>query len=367
MQGGKTMRVISIANQKGGCGKTTTAINLAASLALKNYKVLVIDLDPQSHASFGLGIKTEQLEKSMYNVLTNIDTKRKMLSEAILCIWENLNLAPGHILLSTLEQELMNETDAISMVYKGIDSPNINYDFIIIDCPPNLGFLTFNAIRASHLVIVPLQCCSLALMGVGKLINMVELIQLRLQRAPKVKGLITIYDKRTKHSQKMYQEINSYFKDNIFHTVIRVNVTLREAIAQGVPAIKFDKYSRGSLDYMSLAEEIIVDSRKLFLEDFYQEAENFITEMRSKLKVQTFSLLAPEAKDVYVVGDFNNWKVDGSSRLNRMPDGVWEKRIALKPGAYKYKFMVDGEWYHDPKNSQTVPNNLGGINSLLTI
>ncbi|MBL7072128.1 MAG: AAA family ATPase [Candidatus Omnitrophica bacterium] len=360
------MRVIAIANQKGGCGKTTTAINLAASLAFKNYKVLLIDLDPQSHASFSLGLRTEQLEGSIYNVLSNVDTKRRKLSEVILQLWENFNLAPGHILLSTIEQELRSEEDAISAVHRAIDSLSTDHDFIIIDCPPSLGFLTFNALRASHLLIVPLQCCSLSLMGVGRIINTVELIQLKLQRAPKVKGLITMYDRRTRYGKNTIQEINTYFKDDIFNTIIRVNVTLRETAAHGVPAIRFDKSSRGAMDYMLLADEIIVESRKLFLDDFYEETEHFITEIRDKLKVQAFSFLAPEAKDVYVVGDFNHWTPNESGRLERMPDGRWEKRIALKHGVYKYKFIVGGVWICDPNNIKTVPTEFG-VDSLLEI
>jgi hypothetical protein len=204
-------------------------------------------------------------------------------------------------------------------------------------------------------------------MGVAKLINMVELIQLKLQRSPKVKGLITMYDKRTNYAKKMHQEIRRYFKDNIYNTSIRSNITLREASERGMPAIKLNKQSAGALDYMSLAEEVIIDSRKLFLDDFYQEAEDFMSKMRSALKVQTFSIQAPEAKNVFVVGDFNGWKVDDESRLEIMPDGRWEKRIAMKPGNYKYKFIIDGEWRHDPVNAKIAANQFGGFDSILTI
>jgi len=361
------MRVMAIANQKGGCGKTTTAVNLAASFAIKDYRVLLIDLDPQAHASFGLGIKTDQLERSMYNVLTGADTKRRKLFEVTLHLWRNLDLAPGHILLSTLEQELRNEENAISAVYKALDSLSVSYDFVIIDCPPNLGFLTFNALRAAHLLVVPLQCCSMSLAGVGKLINMVELIQLKLQRAPKVKGLITNYDKRTRYAKMMFREIHRYFKDNMLKTVIRGNITLKEAAQRGVPAAKFDRRSPGAADYMALAEEIIIDGRKLFFEDFYQDAERFMADIRVKLKVHKFSFLAPDAKEVHIIGDFNNWKMDEFSRLERMPHGIWEKRIALRPGDYKYKFIVDGIWRRDPAGIKASTDNYGEIDLLSVV
>ncbi len=361
------MRVICVANQKGGCGKTTTAVNLAASLAGRDQKILLIDLDPQAHASFSLGIKTDQITRSVYNVLTNIDEKRMRLGDVCLHLRENLHLAPGHILLSTLEQELRDQDNAISLIYNAIQSLTTSYDYVILDCPPSLGFLTFNALRAAHLLIVPVQCCTLSLMGVGKLINMVELVQLKLQRSPKVKGLITIFDKRTRHAKRMKENITAFFKENIFTTVVRVNVTLREAAERGVPVSSYDKHSAGARDYDSLAGEIQKESRQLFLEDFYREAEEFLSQMKETLQVKSFSLVAPDAREVFIVGDFNHWKADDSSRLDRHPDGRWEKRIALKPGTYKYKFIVDGEWYHDPANSRQAQNAFGGIDSILAL
>jgi len=361
------MRVISVANQKGGCGKTTTAVNLAAQLALNKHNVLLIDLDPQAHASFALGIKTEQLDRSVYNVLTSNAERQKRLSEVILQLWDNLNLAPGHILLSTVEQELSAKTDAISTIYKAINSLSASYDFIILDCPPSLGFLTFNALRSSHLLIVPIQCCSMSLVGVGKLINMVELIQLKFQRAPKIKGLVTMFDRRTSYAKRMVREIASYFGDNLFDTKIRVNVSLREAAARGLPVAKYNGQATGTADYKRLADEISKEAKRLFLDDFYQETEQFLSEMRTKLKVQTFILSEPDAKDVYIVGDFNNWKADETSRFDKTADGRWEKRLALKPGLYKYKFIIDGQWQHDRRNVRTVSNRFGTLDSVLEI
>ncbi len=361
------MRVFCIANQKGGCAKTTTAINLAASLCEKGHRVLLVDLDPQTHATAGLGVKSDQVEKSMYNVLTSVEGKKNLLEEVTLHLWDNFDLAAGHVLLSTLEQELIGREDAISTLYKALDSLYVHYDFVVIDCPPSLGFLTFNALRASHELIVPVQCCAFTLMGVGKLLNMVELLQLKLHRAPRVMGLVTAFDKRTRLARDMFEDIRKFFSNNLFESVIRTNVTLREAVQKGVPAYKVDKRSRGAMDYMSLADEVMRESKRLFLDDFYKDAERFMSEIRTTLRVYDFVLRMPDARDVHVVGDFNEWKVGDESRLQRRPDGIWEKRMALKTGVYKYKYVIDGEWCPDPHNIKSSSNPFGGVDSILSL
>lgn len=361
------MIVISLSNQKGGCGKTTSSINLAASLAYKNYKVLLIDLDPQAHASMGVGIKTDRIEKSMYNVLTSSADKRKNLDDVILHLWENFDLASGHILLSTVEQELSGKENAISLVYNALESLKTPYDYVIIDCPPSLGFLTFNALRASHEVIIPVETSSYSLSGVGKLVNMVELIQLKLHSSPKIKGLVTIFDKRTNFANRMLDEIKEYFKGNLFSAVIRINVALRESSSKGISCLKYDKYSNGSKDYFALAEEVIADSKKFQLENFYTNAESLIKDVKEALKIKNFNLYLPDAKEVYIVGDFNNWTINDDSKLDYGKGGFWEKRLAIKSGKYRYKFVVDGKWIHDPNNEVSETNPYGDLDSILTL
>lgn len=360
------MKVVTIANQKGGCGKTTTATNLASYLCSLNQKVLLVDLDPQGHASYGLGVDAMKIEKSIYNTLTSLDDKKTTIENVTLNIWKNLDLAPSSILLSTVEQELRDVEGAVSKLYNTFNSMKRSYDFIIIDCPPSLGFLTFNALRAAHLVIIPIETSRYSLVGINKLMNMIELIALKIQHTPKIKALVTIYDKRTNFSQRIYDETKSYFKDNLLKTIIRINVTLKEAANSGVPIDRFNKHSNGAQDYGALADEVLKETRKIQLENFYKETEVMITRTK-KMTSYTFSFEAPTAKEVYVVGDFNNWAVQQSFKLSRRENRKWEKRLDLKPGKYRYKFVVDGQWLQDSQNKQTEANPFGGVDSVLTI
>lgn len=378
------MKKIAVANQKGGCGKTTSAINLSAALAASGKKVLLIDLDPQSHASFGLGVMAQAADRSVYNILTDVADKKKNINECISSVTVNLDIVTSNILLSTLEQELKDKEDAVSRLHQALSSGKLNYDYVIIDCPPSLGFLTFNALRAADRIIVPLDMSAFSLMGVAKLLGMLELIKLKIGHAPRVCALATLFDKRTKYSQTMLDEIKGFFKDQMLETVIRMNVTLKRAVASGVSVIQFDPKSNGAKDHMELAQEILrAEGAEEFeramaqaIAETPKENEKAIIKVVSEKDVRIqapnrreaiFSINAPAAKEIYVVGDFNNWKLDEVGRLARHDNGRWGKNLALPPGRYKYKFVVDGEWVVDSQNNEREQNSFGTFDSVIKL
>lgn len=367
------MRVISIANQKGGCGKTTTAINLAGALAGEGKKILVIDLDPQSHASFGLGVTDQNIDKSIYNVLTDNPEKRRPIHDCILNVSQNLAIVPSNILLSISEQELKDKEDAVSKLHQVLAANQLDYNHIIIDCPPSLGFLTFNALRASELVIVPIDMSAFSLMGVGKLLGMLELIKIKINHAPRVNALATIFDKRTKYSQTMLDEIRNFFKEQLLETVIRTNVTLKKAASKGISVIQFDSQSNGAKDYTALARELLrteaaVEFEKAIASVSPPQASQAAPEPGGPvISKATFSIAAPTAREIYLVGDFNQWKINDDSRLSRLDDGKWGKHLTLPAGRYKYKFVVDGEWVLDSQNFEREQNAFGTFDSIIKL
>lgn len=375
------MKTMAIANQKGGCGKTTTAINLASALAEAGKRILLIDLDPQAHASYGLGITNQLPDRSVYNILTDNQEKRRALLDCIINVSKNLDIVPSNILLSTLEQELKDKEDAVSKLHQAISTSSISYHYIIIDCPPSLGFLTFNALRASDVIIVPIDMSAFSLMGVGKLLGMLELIKIKISHAPRVHALATIFDKRTKYSQTMLDEIRTFFKDQMLETVIRAGVSLKKAVSKGVSVIQFDKKSNGALDYLALAQEVLRAEGASEFEKALAEVptsakvEELLTNTRDMMaqvsepanREIAFSVEAPNAKDIYLVGDFNHWKINDDSRVMRSPDGRWEKRIVLPQGRYKYKFVIDGEWVLDSRNLEREQNAFGTLDSIIKI
>jgi len=377
------MNAIAIANQKGGCGKTTTAINLSAALAGTGRAILLIDLDPQAHATFGVRANNQPTDKSIYSVLTENPEKRRSLDSCIANVSPNFDIVPSNIQLSTLEQELKDKEDAVSELYKILPSCQSRYEYIIIDCPPSLGFLTFNALRAVGRVIIPIDMSAFTLMGVGKLLGMIELIQMKIGHAPCVHALATIFDKRTQYSQAMLDEIRTFFGDQMLQSVIRQNVTLKRAVSAGVSVIDFDKTANGAKDYLDLSREILrlgdIKYAQKTIVPFVsvqvpekQERAVPIQEEVGKpvepgLKDVTFRFEAPEARDIYVVGDFNDWKMSDEGRLGRRENGRWEKRMEVPQGRYRYKFVVDGEWTPDAKNPDLEPNVFGTFDSIIRI
>ncbi len=355
------MKIISITNQKGGCGKTTTAINLAAALSMNKKNTLLIDLDPQAHASLGLDIKSE---KSMYDCLSNFVKPKLKVKEVVLKVRDNFYIAPSSILMSTLEQEMSSEIGRESRLKAALSEID-NYDYCIIDCPPNLGILTINAICSSTELIIPVEMSRFSFDGLDRLLCIVELIRQRLSHTVDFKVLVTIFDSRLQYSHNMLSSIKEKFNDKIFSNIIHVNVKLKEAVNAGTTVFEFNKYCRGSKDYFSLAREIISSSE--VSDTGASDIKDVIEKEIARFVKAEFKLHAPGAKEVYLAGDFNQWSPNKASRLIKEENGTWKKNLKLRPGRYRYRFVIDGKWCEDPDNPVTEKNHFGEIDSLLDL
>lgn len=247
--------VISIANQKGGVGKTTTAINLSASLAVLEYRTLLIDADPQSNATSGVGFDPRNVKASVYEcIIDDIPPQNIILSTST----PNLDLLPAHIDLVGAEIEMINLPNREFMMKKVIDRIRDDYDFIIIDCSPSLGLVTVNSLVASDSVIIPVQCEYFALEGLGKLINTIKIVQSRLNKELEVEGiLLTMFDRRLRLGKQVVSEVKLHFQEMVFSTIIHRNTKLGEAPSFGETAIMHDAQSKGAVNYLNLAREIL--------------------------------------------------------------------------------------------------------------
>ena len=253
--GNRDARIIGVANQKGGVGKTTTAINLAASFAVLEFRTLLVDADPQANSTTGVGFDLQNVTQSLYDCMINNAAARDVVLKTDI---PNLDLIPSHIDLVGAEIEMINYPNREMVLKQLLESVRSNYDFIIVDCSPSLGLITVNALTASDSVIVPVQCEFFALEGLGKLLNTIKIVQSRLNTSLVIEGiLMTMYDGRLRLCNQVVAEVRRHFDDLVFDTIIHRNSRLAEAPSVGKPVILYDAQSKGSMNYLNLAKEIL--------------------------------------------------------------------------------------------------------------
>ncbi len=356
------MRVMALANQKGGCGKTTTAVNLAAALASLGRRVLLIDSDPQGHATLALGLGERDFSLSTYDLLLTSDI---LVEDARVEIAPRLHLVPAGVELSAIEPRLAGVDGREHRLRDTLRRSDLAYDIILIDCPPAVGMLTFNALLASGEVLVPVDASTYSRQAVDKLHETLEVLRERRGHELRVRLLLSNYDLRSRYAQALRDDLAARCGDALLTTIIHPTVRVREAAHRGVSVLEHDPRSRAARDFMDLAHELAAETVDLSVTaldhwtallhgpEVTPEGVRFLAEF-------------PRADEVLVTGSFNDWSAQGTA-MSRREDGRWECLLPVQPGAYQYRFIVDGVWIPDPHNERQTTNEFGGSNSLLQV
>lgn len=377
------MRVITVFNHKGGCGKTTTAINLSAALASARKRVLLVDLDPQAHSTLGCGVREDEVELGTWDVLSNAPAGPLGLPDVAWEITDGLYLAPATTGLAVLEQTLAGTDGRDRRLADRLDRLGDKYDFVVVDCGPGLGLLAVNALVAATEVVVPVDLGFFSVHGLKRTLEAVAMVADRTGREPAVHVLATMYDTRARTMRQTLGSLRDQYGARLLTTVIHFSVDLREAAARGSPIAEFKPQSRGYADYRAMAEELMASGLQIEYETLVrEEAEAIVREEKAvDEKIEAvygaivtdggvrFVCHAPEAKRVQVAGDFNRWSTEnGESEFEATrQSGVWRKEVPLKPGRYAYRLVIDGRWTSDPANPYVESNPYGELNSVVEI
>ncbi|MBN3040710.1 MAG: AAA family ATPase [Candidatus Omnitrophica bacterium] len=337
------MNVISVLNQKGGCGKTITAVNLSAGLSKKGHKVLLIDLDPQGHASFALSGNTEV---TIADIAEKVAVNEPFeLDKCTTVINDNFSLISSSIGLASLEHKLSNNPDKLKIIAMLASKYLKEFEYVVVDCPPNLGILTLNSLVASNYALIPLMACDFSLQGMEILKNIMIMVKEFNGTSPTPFFLLNQVDNRSTFSRDFIQKVKNRLDRLLLKSSIRTNVHLREAASKGKNIFDYKPKSRGAEDFSGLTDEIVGITNRNTWASLFLKGKDF--------------------DNVYVVGDFNNWKLTEAYRLNRVSSDIWSINLPLEKGTYRYKFVASNKWFPDPYNKLTENDHFGGRNSLI--
>jgi len=359
------MRVAALVNQKGGCGKTTTAVHLASRLAARGLRTLLVDLDPQGHATMACGAPAPEKERSLGRVLSDsgLDERAVPLASVLVEVDEGLHLAPSGAELVEVEARLARTPGGEERLAEHLAPLIPSFDRVVVDAPPSLGMLTLNALTAAHEAVVPVEPSLYAMHGLARLVELTRLLAARSEHRVALRILVNAFDGRTRFHRETLEEIRRSFPDETLATVVRASVRVREAAARGRPVDRYAASHPIAQDYEALAAEL--ESRRPAEEigEAVDHAPGLV--VASDGLYLTRHDVRPDR--VRLAGDFNAWSPDAGVMLQIHDDGGWTKFVPLKPGRYEYRLVVDGRWLPDPLNPKRVPNELGSMNSVLEV